>query len=188
MPEIRHLLTPEMKELIEDYYGSYFKVVFSSFYRNVHLPQAEPSKETYSDRWHCDRMPSDLLTIMINLHPVAEQNGPFHIVSRPRTRELMRLGFRDRADYGLPPAIMEDPRHVVQLTGEAGGVMICDNQCCLHRAGVVGPGRLRDVGSFQVAPSTVPLAEDWIDRIELTVPERAFLERTRIIPPPRRAA
>jgi hypothetical protein len=178
MPSIRELLTPEMKQVLEDYYGSYFKVVYVCFYRTEHIPPEIAARgEAFSNHWHCDRMPTDLITIMTNLGEVTGDDGPFLIQSRARTRQLMRIGFRDRSDYNLPPEVMEDEAHVVRLIGPVGTTMLCDNQCCLHRASIPGPGRVRDIGSFQVAPSHEPLRDNWLEQIEFTVPEKMFLER-----------
>jgi hypothetical protein len=186
IPEIKEFFNAELRQIIQDFYGAYFKVVYVGFYRNWHLPPG--GQEAYSNHWHCDRMPADLLTIMINLHDITDRHGPFHIQSHRRTAQLIKRGFKDRSDYGLPLRVMEDPAHVVRLAGPAGATMICNNQWCLHRADVPAPGHVRDIGSFQVAPAQEPLPENWEESIELSVPERMFLEKNKKAPVPQRDA
>ena len=51
---------------------------------------------------------------------VTDADGPFCLQPRPRSVYLMRNGFGDRDDYRLPDTVLEDPEHMIKLTGPAG--------------------------------------------------------------------
>ena len=133
-------------------------------YRNYAVPAGIAEGEIYSSNWHCDARRPSLLKLMLNISDVTDQDGPFHVVSRQRTRTLLTMGFKNRHDYGLPDDVMEDPQHVVKLVGPSGTGMLCCTYRCLHRAGIPAPGRHRDLLRMVFVPSARPLADDWVNR------------------------
>ncbi len=164
IPAIARVLSPNLRAALEQYYGAYFDVMQVVAYRNYAVPAEFAERGIYSNNWHCDaRLPS-LLKLMLNISDVTDQDGPFHVVSRERTRTLLTMGFRNRHDYGLPGDVMEDPQHVVKLTGPPGTGMLCCTYRCLHRAGVPASGRHRDLLRMIFVPSARPLADDWVNR------------------------
>jgi hypothetical protein len=180
LPLSRHLINDDVARIIRSYFRSHFRVWRISAYRNLPLsPEMGAKKEIYSNHWHCDRVPTDIVGVFVTLCDVSENHGPFHIVNVDRTRQLMQAGFRDRADYGLPTEVMEDSRHVVKLTGPMGRTMIWRVSDCLHRASIPQAGCSRDMIMIHVVPSGVPLPEDWLDQVELSDLEQLALQGQR---------
>jgi hypothetical protein len=175
--ELAYLLTNDIISIIEAYYGGYFKVKHVTFWRNYYVPaELVTKKEMFSNNWHCDRRETDILKLFVNLSDVADKNGPFHIQSRKRTKELIKGGFGTRADYKLPVEVLEDPNYVVKGTGPIGTVMIANTEVCLHRAGTPDKGEFRDMIQFQFVPSKKPLPSDWINEVSADVQEQRMMK------------
>jgi hypothetical protein len=174
MPVVGGLMTEPIRRVIEEYYAAHFNVYETLFYRTRHLPRERlAAGEAFSNKWHCDRNPVEILSVFTLLADTTEDDGPFHVHTTQRTRELMERGFHDRLDPRLPAEELDD--RVTRLTGPAGTTMIWRIGCCLHRAGEPAPGKSRDMSQFLVAPATEPLAANWLERIEPTVAEKRFL-------------
>lgn len=163
IPELANLLTSDMISLLEALYGGHFQVKRVTASRNYHIPpEILSKKELLSSNWHCDRNPIQLWKLFVLLLDVTDENGPTHIQSKERTKELIKKGFGSRADYKLPVEALEDTNYVVKLTGPPGTVMIANTELCLHRAGVPTAGKTRDLVMFQFEPSSQPLMDDWL--------------------------
>jgi len=175
-PELSKLLTKELIKKIEGWYEGYFRVKRISCWRNYHLPPEIASKDIIANRWHCDQDPSDLYGIIIVLSDVGEDCGPFTIQSIERTKELMKMGYGTRESYNIPQEVLEDPKHVVKCVGIAGTGILCNNERCLHKAEVPGPGKQRDVVEFLFVPSNKPLPANWLENVE-DDPEEEFLRK-----------
>ena len=163
IPAIARVLSSNLRAALEQYYKAYFAVVQVVAYRNYAVPAEIAEGEIYSSNWHCDARRPSLLKLMLNISDVTGQDGPFHVVSRQRTRTLLTMGFKNRHGYGLPDDVMEDPQHVVKLVGPSGTGMLCCTYRCLHRAGIPAPGRHRDLLRMVFVPSARPLADDWVN-------------------------
>jgi hypothetical protein len=172
LPELSRLLSPPLIASLENHYRAHVDVLKLKVWRNLHVPpEVYTRREIFSNRYHCDhsRAPG-LLKMFYLVDDVGPDQGPFRVQPRPRTRELLRRGWRNRDDYVLPPEFVEDPEHVVPFTGPAGSVMIADTTSCLHRASNPAAGHHRDIVQFQLVPSARPLAPDW-----LSVPRKTYL-------------
>lgn len=169
IPELGELINKKIIDLLEDYYGSHFDVKVVSCWRNYHIKNdyiEGTKKEFFSSRWHCDRLSVEKAKLFVNLTNVTEQDGPFHLQPRPRTKELIKMGFGSREDYKLSQDILEDPKHVVKATGPPGSAIFANTSFCFHRAGVPEPGHYRDIVEFVFVPSSEPLPKDWIKHID----------------------
>jgi len=165
-PELSKLLTKEVIKIVEEWYQGYFRVKHVTFWKNYHVPPELATKDLLSSNWHCDFDKPDLYRMLVYLSEVDEDCGPFHIQSQQRTKELVKMGFGNRSNYQISTEILEDPNHVVKCTGPAGSIVLCNNSLCLHRAGIPGVGKVRDIVQFLFVPSNKPLPENWIDNIE----------------------
>lgn len=164
LPELRNLIDQPVIDQIESYFGSYFDIQSVEVWRNYHVPAAEKGgAEVYSDFWHFDQRTIDFVKLFVNLSDVTEDDGPFHIQSRQRSRELLRKGFKNRKDYGLPLEEMDHPSHVVKAVGPAGTGLYCNTEVCLHRADIPKKGHFRDIIQFRFIPAHKPLAADWFN-------------------------
>ncbi len=167
IPELKKLLTDEIVDIIEGYYGSHFKVIRVSCWRNYHIPtEIEDKNELFSNKWHCDKRSTKLLKLFVNLSDITEKDGPFHVQSKQQTKELMQKGFNSRADYNIPTDVLEDPQHVVKAIGKSGSVFFSNTQFCLHKAGNPDEGKYRDMIQWIFEPSRKPLEENWEEDVE----------------------
>jgi hypothetical protein len=153
MPELMQLITPTMLGAVGEYYGSNFRLLNVSAWRNWHIPPMPNSEEVYSNNWHTDQRRIDMLKVFVTGSDVTEADGPTHVLTREWTREIVRRGFDHRRDYGLPIETIENPEHLVRLTGPAGTALLCNTNLCFHRAGLVGAGRCRDIIEFRFLAS-----------------------------------
>jgi len=180
LPEINELLTDDIKEMVEAYYQSNFKVMHLMCWRTYHVPKNPLNeKEVYSEHWHCDGKDTSILKLFVNLTDVTEDYGPFLIQPLERTKELIHLGFGDRHQYKLSDKVLEDPKHLIKAVGPAGTALLCNTQFCLHRASIPKEGRIRDIMQIQFIPSKHPLKEDWPNEIKAIDEE---LQKQRIDP------
>jgi len=163
IPELEELLSDEIKEMVSEYYQGNFQVLYLTMWRNYHVPpEVSAKKEMFSSNWHCDGGDSTVTTLFVNITEVSNRNGPFHIMSKQRTKELVKMGFKSRHEYKLPNEVMEDPKHVVKHIGKPGSTAWASTILCLHRADNPEPGEFRDILQYRFIPSNEPLREDWI--------------------------
>ena len=162
IPESVDLLNDEIINVIEQYYKSHFKVTKFAFWRNYHVSsQVAKQKELMSSNWHCDASNTSWVKLFVYLTDVTEKDGPFNVQSKDRTKELMKLGYKNRSNYNIPLNVLENENFVWKATGDSGSAIMCNCNLGLHKAGIPEPGRYRDVIQFQFAPSNEPLAKDW---------------------------
>ena len=154
-------------KIIEGYYGGHFKVTRIAMFRNLHTPkEIESTKETFSNYWHCDARDLKYLKLFVLLKDVTDDDGPFHIISQQRTKQLMKMGFGTREDYNVSEQELEDPEHTLKVVGKTGMAYFANAQLCLHKAGMPSENHHRDVIQFVFEPSDEPLGENWIERFK----------------------
>ena len=122
--------------------------------------------ELFGKRWHCDGSTTDQLKFFVYLTDVTEEDGPLHIQTIERTKELMKRGFYRVEDYRLRDDDVEDPKYVQKFTGPKGTAFFCNTNFHLHKAGNPHPGHYRDVVSFHIEASSKPLQEDWLEHVQ----------------------
>lgn len=174
IPELNALLTDEVIEIVQNYYQSYLNVKHLDAWRNHHVPDdVLRETEIYSDSWHCDGVVTDVVKLFVNLSDVSEADGPFHILSRDASRQLVDEGYERNRD-SMPDRHV-DEEHVTRATGPAGTAMICTTWDCFHRAGHIEAGNTRDIIQFQFVPSSEPLPDDpaeWLQNVRIHPSER----------------
>ena len=163
MPSIEGVLTDEIKDVIEAYYGGGFQVVRVEAYRNKHVPDEVAEKGIYANLWHCDARRPSLIKLMLNINDVGDDGGPLQLLTVSRTRQMLKMGYKTRYEYGACTDVIDDPDHVVALVGSSGTAMLCNTDRCLHKAGVPAKGRHRDLLSMLFGPSALPLPPNWMD-------------------------
>jgi len=168
IPEISNILTKEIIQTLEKYYHGYFKVNRVESWRNYGVPdELAKNQEMFSNFWHCDRRRTDYTKLFINLSNITENDGPFHIVSRDRTKHLLKMGFRNRKNYNLSEEILEDGNYVFKGIGEMGTAYLANTEVCLHKAGTPDFRHQRDILQLRFQPAKHPIKEDWIEHIEI---------------------
>jgi hypothetical protein len=163
IPALGHLLTPEVEHAIEAFYGSNYRVRTVRAYRNRDAVRAAPGDLT-ANNWHLDPEITCDLRYFVYLTDTTSEAAALQTLDRPTTRLLLRSGFVDRTRIYGPARRMLEERPVAH-EGPRGTAILIDAQHAMHRAGLCGPGRRRDIAQFWITPSAAPMPQDWIDRL-----------------------
>lgn len=164
-PEISELITKDVLAFLSKYYKSSFTISNIHCGRNYYVPLEIRKKfETFSNFWHNDKDPISQIKYFVYLTDVTEKDGPFHVQTKDRTAELIKMGFGNRFDYKLSQDILEDPKHVTKMTGPAGTSFFGSAPLCLHRAGDPEKDHFRDLIQFVFDSSEKPIEENWIEK------------------------
>ena len=168
IPEIEHLLTPEISQTLRTYYqGGNFWLMSVQAWRNYHWPEAASNKDINSNLWHNDATPTNILKLFIFLSDgVSKNNGATRMLSIKNTRKVMRTGYFNRQFiFGNAKRIAGNEANINYMEGGTGTSFIFNPQLCLHGAGVAMPNSFRDALCLQFAPTPVPLDSDWVNEI-----------------------
>jgi hypothetical protein len=166
IPDIQQLIDKPILDIVTASYGASTRIAEAYAWRNYSVPDdIDPSMDVFSNRWHFDRIRSDFLKFFILLDDVGPDDGPLHVLSKGRTRDLLRMGYRHRKSYGLPDHVMDDPDHVFRLTGSAGTSMFCQTPFCLHHAGLPSKGHQRDILQINFQVSARRFDDDWLSKL-----------------------
>jgi hypothetical protein len=167
IPELRHLLSEHIRQLICAYYGTHFKVEHVRAWRNLHVSGSHAQQDVYSNLWHNDHDPVTMLRLFVYLSDhVTRETGATRFHSIPTTKQIIRRGYLRRRAV-LPPArrILDDESRMLYFEGGLGSACLLNPQLCLHRAGVPGPGSHRDMVQFTIAPAERPLSDRWVSEL-----------------------
>lgn len=164
IPDLPRLLTEDVARVIESTYGCSFRVRSVRAYRNTGLVGLDPSVELYANHWHLDPEVTCDLRYFVYLSDASVDSGALETIDRPSTRRALRSGYFDRNHIVGPSRRLLGERSVVHEGARGTGILL-DAQRVLHRAGTCVPGRHRDIVQFWIAPSPVPLPEDWGARL-----------------------
>tara|TARA_B110000438_G_scaffold209326_1_gene201209 strand:- start:5650 stop:6528 length:879 start_codon:yes stop_codon:yes gene_type:complete len=165
--ELPQLITDDIVEIVQGYYQGNFNVRYIGAWRNFHVPKdIEEKTELFSNNWHCDNRSTEYLKLFVTLEDITDDDGPFHIMTQGRTKQLMKKGFGSRVDYNLSDEVINDPEYITKVTGKKGLAYFGNPQLCLHKAGTPTDGRKRDIIAFVFGPSTDPLSKNWFNNYE----------------------
>ncbi|RZD48709.1 MAG: hypothetical protein CXT78_00935 [Thaumarchaeota archaeon] len=167
IPEVKKLITAQVIEFFEQYYKTPFKIVDIFAWRNIHVPPEIANKhEMFSSYWHCDGRDTTWTKLFVYLDDVTSKDGPFHVQTSDRTKEIFELGFVDRKKPNIPKELLENPKYITTYTGVKGTTLVGNLELTLHKAGIPELGHTRDLIQFQLAPSDMPLKENWEEDLE----------------------
>lgn len=173
MPNLQLLINDTICSAIQAYYRTHFKVLHVHAWRNYYFdPEEVGNKEVYSNFWHFDYRSTDVMKLFVNLSDVREDNGPFHIVPRDRSRQVLMHSYIDRHHYGMPVNVLESIAKPLKTTGSKGTALLCNTQRCLHRADIPAKGKFRDIVQFQFIPTYEDLRGDLFRDVEIKAAER----------------
>jgi hypothetical protein len=163
-PELLELITDDLIDILENYYESHFRLDTEKISprRNYHVPpEVAQESEVYSNYWHCDNHSIDRIKLFVYLTDVTEEDGPFHLISKPETKQVVRnkeYSHRERKRH-TPGSRIERIADVIRFTGPTGSAALCNTQCCVHRAGVPAEGHHRDLVQLQFEPASEPISK-----------------------------
>lgn len=162
IPEVKDLITPELDDMLKEYFGSNYAITSVLCWRNYPVPETNDNKYFYSNEWHNDYMAPKELKLFINMTDVTEDDGPLHVVSYPATVDWVERGiYQGRQAAANDINAMETSNQLVRHTGKAGSAVFCHTSTCLHRADIPKAGHYRDMLEFQFRPAINPLPQDW---------------------------
>lgn len=167
IPELSTLLTDTVKQQVQAYYGTNFKVLHVRCWRTYHVSEEQAKQDVYSNLWHNDPFPITLLRYFVYLSDGVNQNtGALHMHSINNTKKIMRNGYlRRRAIVGPAAKLISDPTKTIIFDGDLGDGCLMNPQLCLHRAGIPQFGKSRDMIQFTFAPSKEALSERWFQEL-----------------------
>jgi hypothetical protein len=150
IPEIIDFIDDDLETIVENYYGSHFKIFAVSFYRTM----PTPDKPDSSFLWHLDNCPRQEIKLMIYLDDVVAETGALSVKDKPFSDKLRREGFFDRRRIERFLSRLDDKSTTRLLEGPVGTRLLFENGGCIHKA--TSPTRdHRDVVTFVLIPSDI---------------------------------
>jgi len=124
----------------------------SSYYENK-------KKFLYSNFWHFDDLPKNLLKVFILLSDnVGKDSGATRVIDVPTSKKLTRT-FKF-VDYALPSIstrmvdeYVYSNNKINYFGGNKGDIYICNTPRCLHAATIPENGKIRDLIQIELYPS-----------------------------------
>ena len=169
IPEIKKLFTKDLVKRLEGCIGGNFSVEGIQCWRNYHIPpEYERTNDLFSNLWHCDYTDTDYTKLFFYLMDVTENEGPIHMVSPKRTKELIKSGYTDRYQYDLNKKLFSDEKDIFKGTGSIGTTLLVNTEICLHKAGNPTLNHYRDTIQLLFKPSPKSFSDDWADSIDFT--------------------
>lgn len=151
IPEIIDFIDDDMENIIENYYGSHFKIFAVSFYRTLPTPEKPDS----SFLWHLDNCPKQEIKLMVYLDDVVADTGALSVKDKQFSVGLRKEGFFDRRRINQFVDRLDDTSSTRVLEGPIGTRLLFENGGCIHKATSPKHGH-RDVVTFVLIPSDIP--------------------------------
>jgi hypothetical protein len=151
IPELIDFIDADMEAVIENYYGSHFKVFAVTCYRTV----PTPDKPDSSFLWHLDNCPRQEIKLMVYLDDVVADTGALSVKDKPFSVDLRQQGFFDRRRINQFVGRLDDTASTRVLEGTTGTRLLFENGGCIHKATSPKVGH-RDVVTFVIIPSDMP--------------------------------
>jgi hypothetical protein len=151
IPEVIEFIDDDMESIIENYYGSHFKIFAVSFYRTLPTPDRPDS----SFLWHLDNCPKQEIKLMVYLDDVVAETGALSLKDKPFSAGLRKEGFFDRRRINQFVNRLDDSSTTRVLEGPIGTRLLFENGGCIHKATSPKLGH-RDVVTFVLIPSDTP--------------------------------
>ncbi len=151
IPRIADLITPEVERIVEEYFGSFFKIYGIYFYRTVPTDTQTAS----SFLWHFDNCPRHEIKLMVYLDETTGDTGAFRLKPKPLSDKMKAEGFWDRNKAQRFQAELDRDATTDVLEGPAGTSILFQNGGCIHK-GTFPRYKHRDVATFVIIPSLVP--------------------------------
>ena len=155
MATIKRVVEPKVLNAFRSMSKSNIQILYFLFMRNH--PVKDLQGESYSDFWHVDGCRTDLMKCFILLSDVGENSGATRILTRQKTREVLRSNHRIRQTQvqGSSIEVLDKMHRENQVLGKSGHGYIWDPTTCLHCAGITEENENpRDILMITAVPST----------------------------------
>jgi|UPI0003785DD0 hypothetical protein len=159
IPEIKDLEILYKNEAKNFYSGEY--KVHSSIAWRIYSDASynkENKKYLYSNYWHFDDLPKDLLKVFILLSDNVNKNsGATRVIDVPTSKKLARtFKFVDNALPSITTPRVDKYVYrndkINYFEGNKGDVYICNTPRCLHAATIPEEGKIRDLIQVELYP------------------------------------
>jgi hypothetical protein len=155
------IFTDEVKNEIEEYLGTYFKVESARAFKSFQVPSNKHGKLKTTYNWHIDRHSPATVQLFIPLTDVKPEHGPTEIA------DCSPLKFSESDRY--VGALTEvSPDNIIEMTADAGSPYLFTPSRRLHRAGYVEEGKTRYLMFLRLVPDSTPLKENWPEETHYT--------------------
>jgi hypothetical protein len=151
IPNIIEFIDDDIEPIVENYYGSHFKIFAVSFYRTLPTPDRPDS----SFLWHLDNCPKQEIKLMVYLDDVAAETGALSVKDKPFSTGLRKEGFFDRRRINKFVDRLDVTSTTRVIAGPIGTRLLFENGGCIHKATSPKYGH-RDVVTFVLIPSDTP--------------------------------
>jgi hypothetical protein len=151
IPDIIEFIDDDLESIVENYYGSHFKIFAVSFYRTLPTPERPES----SFLWHLDNCPKQEIKLMVYLDDVVAATGALSVKDKPFSTDLRKQGFFDRRRMDRFVDRLDDLSTTRVLEGPTGTRLLFENGGCIHK-GTSPKFDHRDVVTFVLIPSDTP--------------------------------
>ena len=145
-------LSPALDQLIRDWvsaaagfpeFATLYAIKRVTAWRNFGFDEKR-NAEIFSNRYHLDADPQTMVKLFIHMSDVDADCGPFRYLAMEDTRQVLKSGFRYRAQQTEKDTENLDRRCVV-ATGSKGTSFLVMTSRLVHRASVPVSGRVRDM-------------------------------------------
>lgn len=156
LPEVIDLVKGRVAAILENYYGSNFKLFNASFYRTI----PDDTKPESSFLWHFDNCTDEEIKIMVYLDEVSDATGAFRFKSVDTSEKARERGFWHRDDYEAARDIFDDERTTIVAEGGPGTIVLFRQGRTVHKATAPRFAH-RDAVTMVVIPSLIPWREHY---------------------------
>tara|TARA_X000000368_G_scaffold70344_1_gene51011 strand:- start:4988 stop:5893 length:906 start_codon:yes stop_codon:yes gene_type:complete len=157
IPLLEKLISEDIKETLESYFNSYFRIINYHIYRNRRPPlMDEINSYGATANWHNDRSTSESIKLFFMLSDVEKQNGPMQIISKEESQKVIKSNnFYYPDSEGKTKEYIKNNCKTISLEGKAGTLFYAMTNDALHRATVPDAGRYRDLIVFYITSSSI---------------------------------
>jgi hypothetical protein len=180
IPELAKLVEGKVGDVLREYYeGINFRVTGVAAWRNYSWGEEGKTKDINSNLWHNDQYFVHALKLFVFLSDgITSGNGGTKLLSIKNTKKVMRTGYFQRNYiFGIAKRLLTRESSIDYFEGDLGSAFIFNPQLCVHGAGLVSPGKYRDVAVISFRPNTSELPDNWAD--EIIKVELEYLNRVR---------
>ena len=156
IPLLESLITPRVKNTLESFFQSHFRIINYHLYRNSKPNELKP-QDAYgaTANWHTDGSTSESIKLFFMLSDVTANNGPMEIMSIKDTEKVIQSGHFSYPDRrGATTNFVKQFIKTKKLQGSAGTSFYALTNNILHRATVPEDGEHRDLIVFYITSSS----------------------------------
>lgn len=156
IPLLENLISNDVKQTLESYFNSYFRIINYHIYRNRKPPLMEEI-DSYgaTANWHNDRSTHESIKLFFMLSDVDKNNGPMQIISKEDSKRVIKSNNFYYPDFkGKTREYINGNCKTISLEGRAGTLFYALTNDVLHRATIPDEGKYRDLIVFYITSSS----------------------------------